>query len=60
MIFYYEHEGTTSGELKVLFIISEIVLNYETVLIELRTTRRRPSSLGCPECSRKKRADWKT
>jgi hypothetical protein len=35
MIFYYEHEDTTGGELKVLFIISDIVLNYETVLIEL-------------------------
>jgi len=35
MIFYHEHEGTTGGQLKVLFIISDIVLNYETVLIEL-------------------------
>ena len=35
MIFYYEHEDTTGGELKVLFIISDIVLDYETVLIEL-------------------------
>ena len=35
MIFYYEHEDTTGGQLKVLFIISDIVLNYETVLIEI-------------------------
>jgi hypothetical protein len=35
MIFFYEHEGTTGGQLKILFIISDIVLNYETVLIEL-------------------------
>ncbi|HUV53928.1 MAG TPA: hypothetical protein VMW03_01845 [Candidatus Krumholzibacteriaceae bacterium] len=35
MIFYYEHEDTTGGQLKVLFIISDIVLDYETVLIEI-------------------------
>jgi len=35
MIFYYEHEDTTGGQLKVLFMISDIVLDYETVLIEL-------------------------
>jgi hypothetical protein len=35
MIFYYEHEDTTGGQLKVLFIISDIVFNYETVLIEI-------------------------
>jgi len=34
-VLYYEHEDTTGSQLKVLFIISDIVLNYETVLIEL-------------------------
>jgi hypothetical protein len=35
VIFYYEHEGTTGGQLKVLFIISDIFFTHETVLIEL-------------------------
>ena len=35
MIFYCEHEDTAGSQLKVPFIISDIVLNYETALIEL-------------------------